>query len=53
MPARAESTRDLACWLDTICKRKRRTAEALGYNSQTWPEITRLARMPAKPERLV
>ncbi|MBX6332630.1 MAG: DUF1156 domain-containing protein, partial [Gemmatimonadaceae bacterium] len=44
--ARAETARELAYRLYTICERKRRAAEALAYNGlvQSWPEITRLAR---------
>ena len=41
----AETARELAYRLYTICERKKRAAEALSYNSlvQSWPEITRLA----------
>ena len=43
--ARAETARELACRLYTICKRKKRASDALAYNAlvQSWPEITRLA----------
>jgi putative DNA methylase len=44
--SRAETARELAYRLYTICERKKRAAEALSYNGlvQSWPEITRLAR---------
>lgn len=44
--ARAETARELAYRLYTICERKKRAAEALSYNAlvQSWPEIVRLAR---------
>ncbi len=44
--ARAETARELAYRLYTLCERKKRAAEALAYNSlvQSWPEIARLAR---------
>jgi len=43
---RAETARELAYRLYTVCERKKRAAEALSYNGlvQSWPEITRLAR---------
>ncbi len=43
--ARAETARELACRLYTICERKKRASDALGYNAlvQSWPGITRLA----------
>jgi putative DNA methylase len=42
----AETARELAYRLYTLCERKKRAAEALSYNGlvQSWPEITRLAR---------
>jgi putative DNA methylase len=42
----AETARELAYRLYTLCERKKRAAEALRYNGlvQSWPEITRLAR---------
>lgn len=42
----AETARELAYRLYTICERKKRAAEALAYSGlvQSWPEITRLAR---------
>ncbi len=42
---RAETARELAYRLYTICERKKRAGEALSYNSlvQSWPEIVRLA----------
>jgi putative DNA methylase len=44
--SKAETGRELAYRLYTICERKKRAAEALSYNGlvQSWPEITRLAR---------
>ncbi len=43
---RAETARELAYRLYTLCERKKRAAEALAYNGlvQSWPEITRLVR---------
>ena len=44
--SQAETARELAYRLYTICERKKRAAEALSYNGlvQSWPEIARLAR---------
>ncbi len=44
--SRAETARELAYRLYTICERKKRAQEALRYNAlvQSWPEIARLAR---------
>ena len=44
--SKAETARELAYRLYTICERKKRTQEALSYNAlvQSWPEIIRLAR---------
>jgi putative DNA methylase len=49
--ARAETARELAYRLYTICERKKRAAEALAYNGlvQSWPEIVRLAQEGRKP----
>jgi putative DNA methylase len=43
---KAETARELAYRLYTVCERKKRAAEALSYNAlvQSWPEISRLAR---------
>jgi putative DNA methylase len=43
---RAETARELAYRLYTVCERKKRAAEALAYNGlvRSWPEIARLAR---------
>lgn len=43
--SRAETARELAYRLYTICERKKRAAEALAYNAlvQSWPEIVQLA----------
>jgi putative DNA methylase len=48
---KAETARELAYRLYTICERKKRAPEALSYNGlvQSWPEITRLAREGGKP----
>jgi len=45
--SQAETARELAYRLYTICERKKRAPEALAYNSlvQSWPEIERLARV--------
>ncbi len=47
----AETARELAYRLYTVCERKKRAAEALSYNGlvQSWPEVTRLARQGARP----
>ena len=49
----SEVARDLCYRLYTVCERKKRAAEALAYNGlvQSWPEISRLARMKAQPEQ--
>jgi hypothetical protein len=43
---KAETARELAHRLYTVCGRKKRAAEALSYNAlvQSWPEIVRLVR---------
>jgi putative DNA methylase len=48
--SKAESARELAYRLYTICERKKRAPQALSYNDlvQSWPEITRLAADAAK-----
>jgi putative DNA methylase len=48
---KAETARELAYRLYTVCERKKRAAEALAYNAlvQSWPEIDRLAREGGKP----
>jgi len=48
--SKAETARELAYRLYTLCERKKRSAEALSYNGlvQSWPEIMRLA--PEKAE---
>ena len=53
--SKAETARELAYRLYTICERKKRAEEALAYNAlvQSWPEITRLAQVggvPTAPE---
>ena len=49
----AEIAREFCYRLYTVCERKKRAAEALAYNGlvQSWPEISRLARMEAPPEQ--
>jgi putative DNA methylase len=44
----AETSRELAYRLYTVCERKKRVAEALSYNAlvQSWPELVRLAAEP-------
>jgi putative DNA methylase len=44
--SRADTARELAYHLYTVCERRKRAQEALAYNSlvQSWPEIARLAR---------
>jgi putative DNA methylase len=51
--SKAEIARELAYRLYTVCERKKRTQDALSYNSlvQSWPEITRLAREGSKPKQ--
>ena len=53
LAALSEVARDLCYRLYTVCERKKRAAEALAYNGlvQSWPEISRLARMNAQPEQ--
>lgn len=49
----ADTARELAYRLYSVCERRKRAAEALAYNAlvQSWPEITRLARESAtKPK---
>jgi putative DNA methylase len=49
--AGAETARELAYRLYTICERKKRSAEALAYNAlvQSFPELMRLSQNLAKP----
>ena len=49
----AEIARELCYRLYTVCERKKRASDALAYNGlvQSWPEISRLARMEAPPEQ--
>jgi putative DNA methylase len=51
--SRAASARELAYRLYTVAERKKRAAEALSYNAlvQSWPEIIRLARTEAAPNK--
>lgn len=48
----AETARELAYRLYTICERKKRAQEALSYNAlvQSWPEVVRLAREGTKAQ---
>ncbi len=52
--SQAETARELAYRLYTVCERKKRAAEALSYNGlvQSWPEIQRLAAGSEKREPL-
>jgi putative DNA methylase len=45
---KAETARELAYRLYTLCERKKRAVEALSYNGlvQSWPEILRLSQSP-------
>jgi putative DNA methylase len=47
--SKADTARELAYRLYTLCERKKRAAEALPYNAlvQSWPELVRLARETA------
>lgn len=49
--AAADTARELAYRLYSICERRKRATEALAYNAlvQSWPEICRLAREHGKP----
>jgi len=49
--SKAETARELAYRLYTVCERKKRAQEALAYNAlvQSWPEIARLAREGGTP----
>ena len=51
----AETARDLAYRLYSLCERKKRATEALSYNAlvQSFPEITRLARAGDTPTQVV
>jgi putative DNA methylase len=51
LSSHAETARELAYRLYTLCERKKRAQEALAYNGlvQSWPEITRLARASGRP----
>ncbi len=50
--SKAETARELAYRLYTLCERKKRAPEALAYNGlvQSFPEITRLARASSQPQ---
>jgi putative DNA methylase len=49
--AKAETARELAYRLYTLCERNKRASDALAYNGlvQSWPEIIRLARESSGP----
>ena len=49
----AEAARELAYRLYRICDQKKRSQEALGYNSLvlSWPEIAGLAQRAAQPQQ--
>lgn len=48
--SKADTARELAYRLYSVCERKKRATEALAYNAlvQSWPEIVRLAREGSK-----
>ena len=50
-----EVARELCYRLYTVCERKKRAADALAYNAlvQSWPEISRLARIDSDPQQAV
>lgn len=50
--SKAETSRELAYRLYTICERKKRAAEAMAYNGlvQSWPELVRLAQEGGRPK---
>jgi len=50
--SKAETARELAYRLYTLCERKKRAAEANAYNGlvQSWPELSRLAREASTPK---
>lgn len=52
--SQAETARELAYRLYSVCERKKRAAEALSYNAlvQSWPEILRLSREHHEAENL-
>lgn len=54
--SKAETARELAYRLYTVCERKKRAQEALSYNAlvQSWPELLRLAqvRKPSQTEKI-
>lgn len=49
----AENARELCYRLYALCERKKRTSEAISYNSlvQSWPEIVRLSRDISRPPK--
>ena len=50
LSGKAETARELAYRLYTVCERKNRAREALSYNAlvQSWPEMLRLARAESR-----
>ena len=50
---KAETAKELAYRLFSMCERKKRAKEALSYNAlvQSWPEILKLADQSEKPKR--
>ena len=50
--SKADTARELAYRLYTVCERKKRAQEALSYNAlvQSWPEIVKLAAGSGKRE---
>jgi len=51
--SKADTVKEIAYRLYTICERKKRVSEALSYNAlvQSWPEIMRLSQLVKKPEK--
>lgn len=53
MGSRSDAARDLAYRLFSVAERRKRSADALGYNALVlgWPELTRLAQEVQAPKR--
>jgi len=52
LASKADTARELAYRLYSICERKKRAQDAMAYNAlvQSWPEIQRIAQEPRKKE---
>jgi putative DNA methylase len=52
LASKADTARELAYRLYSICERKKRAQDAMAYNDlvQSWPEIQRIAQEPRKKE---